>query len=245
MKSLKQLLPSFLQEGVNDPGILKAVFLAGGPGAGKSTVAKKIFNVSPQHFSTSGLKSVSSDIFFEFMLKKNNMSLDLGKLSKDDFEKVTVGPDSIRNRASVLNKTKMTNYISGRLGMIIDGTGHDAQKLITNAKKFRDTYGYDICMVFVNTSLDVAQKRNSMRDRKLPEELVKDMWFEVQDSLAEYKSFFKNNFFIIQNDGDNLDNITGDVNRDVSKMINRFVNSEIKNPVGLKWKEYQIAQNKR
>ena len=36
---------SFLQEGVNDPGILKAFFMAGGPGSGKSYVASQIFGI--------------------------------------------------------------------------------------------------------------------------------------------------------------------------------------------------------
>ena len=34
---------SFLAEGVNDPGILKAFFMAGGPGSGKSYVASELF----------------------------------------------------------------------------------------------------------------------------------------------------------------------------------------------------------
>ena len=32
-------------EGVNDPGILKAVFLAGGPGSGKTWVARGLFGI--------------------------------------------------------------------------------------------------------------------------------------------------------------------------------------------------------
>ena len=31
-----------LNEGINDPGIFKAVFMAGGPGSGKSLIAKKL-----------------------------------------------------------------------------------------------------------------------------------------------------------------------------------------------------------
>ena len=33
-------------EGINDPGILKAVFLAGGTGSGKSKVSNEIFGLS-------------------------------------------------------------------------------------------------------------------------------------------------------------------------------------------------------
>ena len=32
--------PFLIEEGVNDPGILKAVFLAGGPGSGKGFVSQ-------------------------------------------------------------------------------------------------------------------------------------------------------------------------------------------------------------
>ena len=44
MIKLQDLLePIFLTEGVDDPGILKCVFMAGGPGSGKSYTAKEIF----------------------------------------------------------------------------------------------------------------------------------------------------------------------------------------------------------
>ena len=44
-----------IEEGPNDPAIFKAVFLAGGPGSGKSYVATKIL-------SGLGLKPVNSDM---------------------------------------------------------------------------------------------------------------------------------------------------------------------------------------
>ena len=58
MKNYKQL-----QEGVYDPNIFQAVFLAGGPGSGKSFVART---------TTGGLgmKVVNSDDAFERLLKK-------------------------------------------------------------------------------------------------------------------------------------------------------------------------------
>ena len=34
-----------INEGVNDPGILKAVFLAGGPGSGKTYVTRGLFGI--------------------------------------------------------------------------------------------------------------------------------------------------------------------------------------------------------
>ena len=68
MFNLKQLLT----ECVFDKGILKCVFMAGGPGSGKSYVAQNIFGI-PKSINVSipfGLKTVNSDTEFEFLLKK-------------------------------------------------------------------------------------------------------------------------------------------------------------------------------
>ena len=54
---------SQLREGVYDPNIFKAIFLAGGPGSGKSYVAGKTIRGQ-------GLKMVNSDDAFERLLKK-------------------------------------------------------------------------------------------------------------------------------------------------------------------------------
>ena len=64
-------LMDLLSEGVNDKGVLKAVFMAGGPGSGKSYVASQLFGIPKKiNVSVSGLKSVNSDTEFEFLLKK-------------------------------------------------------------------------------------------------------------------------------------------------------------------------------
>ena len=57
-----------LNEGLYDPGIFKAFFLAGGPGSGKSFVTASAF-------AGSGLKLVNSDVAFERNLKKAGLSM--------------------------------------------------------------------------------------------------------------------------------------------------------------------------
>ena len=57
MVNLKQLLT----EGVFDKGILKAVFMAGGPGSGKSYVAGELFGIKTKHrFSVVWLSTLAS-----------------------------------------------------------------------------------------------------------------------------------------------------------------------------------------
>ena len=55
-----------LNEGVYDQNIFKVVFLAGGPGSGKSFVTAQVT-------SGQGWKVVNSDIAFEYLLKKGGM----------------------------------------------------------------------------------------------------------------------------------------------------------------------------
>ena len=77
MMSIKEsILEQLVLEGVDDPGILKCVFMAGGPGSGKSFTAMEIFGIDKKlksSFSATGLKSVNSDSAFEVGLKKNGI----------------------------------------------------------------------------------------------------------------------------------------------------------------------------
>ena len=61
-------LSELLHEGINDPGILKAVFLAGGPGSGKTYVAKGLFGIPERvNVSQTGMKMVNSDKELKFI----------------------------------------------------------------------------------------------------------------------------------------------------------------------------------
>ena len=64
-------LMNLLTEGVHDKGIFKAVFMAGGPGSGKSYVAKELFGI-PDKFNISGtgLKMINQDKEYKHLLKK-------------------------------------------------------------------------------------------------------------------------------------------------------------------------------
>ena len=100
----------FLKEGVYDPNIFKAVFMAGGPGSGKSHIAGKATGGL-------GLKIINSDDAFERFLTKEGLSLKM-----PDSE--TIPRDIERDRAKKVTASKKFHAIQGRVGIIIDGTGH-------------------------------------------------------------------------------------------------------------------------
>ena len=197
---LTEALHRKINEGVNDPGIFKAIFLAGGPGSGKSFVAGEVMG-SPKNlsFSVDGLKVINSDPEFEYFLKKQGVDpSSLGQLSDKEIEKLTVGPDSPREKAKTVKKAKEKLYIQGGLGLLIDGTGDDYAK-IRGKRQELIKYGYDTYMVFINTTLEVAQERNAQRDRVLPEKMVKKIWTDVQKNMGRFQGLFKQNFIIIDN----------------------------------------------
>jgi len=153
------------------------------------------------------------------------------------------GQSGLRDFAKSLTKQRMKLYQKGKLGMIIDGTGHDYGKIAKMKRELQED-GYDTYMVFVNTSLDVAQQRNQERDRVLPPDLLEKSWKDVQANLGKFQNLFKSNFLIV----DNSKFLKPKQARQkfaslVKKGINQFVKLPIKNPIAKKWiKKQQILK---
>ena len=214
-----------LQEGVYDPNILKAFFLAGGPGSGKSYVVKR---------GTGGLgmKIVNSDDVFEKYLKDAGLSMKMPKSEEEP-------RDKLRARAKQVTAARQANYIEGRLGLIIDGTGHDYDKIATQATKLKQL-GYDVHMIFVNTSLDTALERNAKRDRSVPESITIQSWNDVQKNMGKFSQYFRQNFLVVDNN-DSDEDVMGPV----FKQVRSLAKKKVQNPTGKKWIQTQLDMKRR
>ena len=247
-------LVNLLTEGVYDKGILKAVFMAGGPGSGKTYVASQIFGIPDKNIniSASGMKTVNSDTEFEFLLKKYGFEtfgtgkLDIDKWPDEVFDMIAGGDEdseemTVRKKAKLMTKARKEKYMEGRLGMIIDGTGHNFQK-IKKEKKQLEAMGYDCYMVFVNTSLEVAHKRNLERTRRLPKNVLEDNWKSVQKNIGGFQALFGSSNFVIVDNSKFLkaDQAQKKFGKIVKKYIDKFVNKAIKNPIGKAWVRHQM-----
>lgn len=198
-----------LEEGPNDPHIFKAVFMAGGPGSGKSFVASKLL-------VGTGLKTVNSDDIFEYLMKKQDMPLDPETIGSPEGQ-------AVRNKAKAMTKGKEHVLIDGRIGLIIDGTGKDVDKVRKASNKLEEL-GYDTMMLFVNTSEDVAQERNLQRPRSIPTEMVTKMWRQVQDNLMKFQQIFgAANFHVVDNSGGLEDPDRAENFKKVDKAIDKFL----------------------
>lgn len=220
MKSFQEL-----QEGVYDPNILKAFFLAGGPGSGKSYVVKR---------TTGGLgmKVVNSDNAFEKFLKDANLSLKM----PDEEEQER---DVQRDRAKAITKKQQSNYVEGRLGLIIDGTGKNYDKISKQATELKQL-GYDVHMIFVNTSLDTALARNKKRARTVKESLVIKSWKEVQSNIGKFSQYFRQNFVVVDNN-DTEEDVMGPV----FKQIMSLAKAKVANRTGQQWISNELSKKRR
>jgi cytidylate kinase len=216
MKSFEQIL----SEGLYDPNIFKAFFLAGGPGSGKSFVARNVF-------TGTGLKLVNSDIVLENSLRKAGLSL-----SMPDEEQYF--RDILRTRAKAIVDNQIDLYVKGRLGLVIDATGRD-YNIISRQFSALQLLGYDCYMVFVNTSLEVALERNAKRERVVPEYITKNSWQSVQNNIGRFQNLFGlTNFVVVDNSKSEQELVTLTMNK-VNSVVRRFLGTPIKSYIAKRW----------
>jgi len=191
----------FLIESIEDRGILKAVFLAGHPGSGKSYTLSKIKSgqIEP--------RIVNTDKFVEFF--KNADWAKIGEKSK------------------TLTKKQLSLYLNSMLPLAIDGTSSSISAILRR-RGLLESLGYDTAMIFVNTDLDTALERIRKRDRKVPEEFVRQTFRELNDNKKFYRSKFDTFLEIDNNEGE----LTNNIIKHAFNFMNNFYNSPIKNPIG-------------
>ena len=212
-----------LQEGLNDPNIFKAFFLAGGPGSGKSYVVRKTTGGT-------GLQIVNSDDAFEKYLKIAGLSQ---KMPEDE----TAERDVERARAKRVTSARKSGYIGGRLGIIIDGTGKDYDKIAKQSIQLRQL-GYDTHMIFVNTSLDTALERNAKRDRSVPEDIAVRSWKAVQSNIGKFSQHFRQNFVVVDNNDADIKD--PQIFNDVFKQIKGLLKKKVKSSIAKQWVMQQM-----
>ena len=204
-----------IDEGINDPGIFKAIILAGGPGSGKSVVAAAL------GLASMGLRVVNSDMYFVHLMKRKGLSL---KMPGDEAEEREVA----RMASKAVTDRRLKSLVNARLGVIIDSTSGDPKKttkIITMLKKS----GYDIKVVFIETTLEVALTRNKKRARSVPDAVVKFSWEGAQSVKKTLGSLAgTTNYHEVDNNKEGKINVSGLAGK-LTSWTRRL------NPTALKW----------
>tara|TARA_E500000081_G_scaffold93717_1_gene94828 strand:+ start:97 stop:777 length:681 start_codon:yes stop_codon:yes gene_type:complete len=219
----------YITEGVYDPNIFKAFFLAGGPGSGKSWVSERTL-------SGMGLKVINSDNAFSRALEKEKMSLNMATQDAKEIAR----RDEIRTKAKARTGVQLKLALEGRLGLILDSTARDVSRIEQEANTMKHI-GYDVHMVFVNTSLEVALKRNQMRARKVPDAIVISNHKTVQQNIGKLQRLFgSSNFIIVDNN-----KVAEDVNPSVYKAIRRMITRKPTSYQAVSWIKRELEKKKR
>ena len=142
----------------------------------------------------------------------------------------------VRRRAKEITKSRRDNYVEGRIGLIIDGTGKDYDKIAKQSIQLRQL-GYDTHMIFVNTSLDTALERNAKRDRSVPESIAVKSWKDVQSNIGKFSQHFRQNFVVVDNNDSDEDVMTP-----VFKQIKGLLRKKVTSPIAKEWVMQQMKE---
>ena len=88
--------------------------------------------------------------------------------------------------ARMIAKRKQTKFQGKGDGIIVDGTGNSLKTMQNQVREFKNK-GYDVQMIFVETSKDVAIARNKARkERSLKTSIVERTWDNVMKNKESF-----------------------------------------------------------
>ena len=181
-------------DGLPKPG-RKVIFLAGGAGSGKSNVVKKL------GLEDYGFKIVNSDISLEWLKKNSGLPENMNNLTKE--QRSTLG--KLQHQARGIARRKMMKYQGKADGVVVDGTGGSVRSMEKLVTEFKDK-GYDVSMLFVETSLETAMTRNKARkERSLLDVIVRKNHEAVQKNKPTFKDMFGETFMEVKTDNLKID----------------------------------------
>ena len=168
----------------------KVIFLAGGAGSGKGNVVSKL------GLEKQGFKIVNQDISLEWLKKNNGLPENMRDLTKE--QRSTLG--KLGHQARGIAKRKMMKFKGKGDGVVVDGTGGSIKAMEKLVAEFKDK-GYDVSMLFVETSIKTALERNRLRkERSLLDVIVERNHASVQANKPGFKSMFGKRFMEIKTD---------------------------------------------
>ena len=194
-------------EGPYDPYTYKAIFFAGSPGSGKTYVARKLAG------AFQGLKQVNMDNIFKHLMTKKNLSWKMPPGEEPEREKQ-------RQRSKELVAKQQQSYAEGGLGLLIDSTGR-IYDTIARIKQELENTGYETTMIFVNTDLQTALRRNKKRERTLPDDLIHKNFAVIEQNLGKFQRLF-DDVHIITNSDSTQDQLPEQLER-VEKDVRKFL----------------------
>ena len=196
-----------ITEGPYDPFRHKAIFFAGSPGSGKTYIARKLAG------AFQGLKQVNMDSVFKHLMTQKKLSWKMPPEEEPEREKQ-------RQRSKELVAKQQQQYAEGGLGLLIDSTGR-IYGTVEKIKNELENQGYQTTMIFVNTDLETALRRNKQRERTLPDELIHKNYKVIEQNIGRFQRLFDDVHII--NNSDSVQNEVPEQLEALEKEIRKFL----------------------
>lgn len=143
------------------------------PGAGKSTVLNKRYNVA------------------------NFVVIDPDEIKKEKEDYDPKHPEIYHEWSKKQAKLRTVNAIANEQDLIVDGTGTNVEKMYKQIKELQSE-GYEVEVLYVKVALKTALERNARRERTVPENIVYEKYetityaFEILSAIADVVSVVEN-----------------------------------------------------
>jgi len=248
MLLIREFIRHILLEDVELCPIPKVIFMAGGPGSGKSTVIRALGLQQNLHV-------VNPDDMYEESLRAAGIPLQRGDLVNDykQIKKkynqaeedndadllISLEPEYLALRAVMSQNMKLFatarkaakeqqhEYACDRQSFLVDGTGGDSRAIRKQVRDLRDQ-GYDVAMIYIDVPLETSIARNNARGeaggRQLHDDTVTKSWSAVNKNRELYSEFFGNNFFYIDASDEKFEDGISEIRTPVTDFLNEAEN---------------------
>ena len=221
----------------------KVIFMAGGPGSGKSTVIRNL--------GLGGrLKVINPDDQYEADMQEQGIPMDRASLldeyqpirteylaaqeAGDDETMAELEPEYSRlrsilsknmtlfNQARKAAKEAQTEHIRAGEEFLVDGTGGNYNEIARQVEKL-ESAGYDAAMIFIDvpmeTSVERDQARGEIGGRRLGRKTVERSHEAVSANRPRYEELFGDDFFYVENSGENFERSIEEIASGVARFL--------------------------
>ncbi len=240
MKLLQEYIRILLEQ-ADTP---KVIFMAGGPGSGKSTVIRalgladrlEVINPDDQYEETLRAEGIPSDraaLLDEYKPLKDQYTA--AQEAGDEDTVASLEPEYFRlrnllsrnmvlfNQARKGAKQAQSDHMAAGEEFLVDGTGGNYNEIAKQVEKL-ESAGYDVGMIFIDVPVETSVARDFTRGeqggRRLGAKSVERSWAAVDSNKPLYEELFGDDFFYVDASEeafeDSIDLISAEVSRFLS-----------------------------
>ncbi|SDZ23503.1 ATP-binding protein [Thermoactinomyces sp. DSM 45892] len=174
----------------------EAIFMVGPPAAGKSSTRKKLYPnyrvIDPDELKAKAWVMLQEqykqnpEATVDVLGEKHKLSDYANLLEKNYDESNTDMVELAHPLSKELSTQEFQDVLTKNDSFVYDTTGGNVERMKREIQEAKQK-GFKIVLLYVYAPLDVCLKRNAERSRHVPEDVVKEIWNDVQKAWVELK----------------------------------------------------------